>query len=91
MKETGAITGISVAYSRATVDEIEAAGGDGVRATVSDLLARDGVEEAFAIQTCNRSEAYVVTDRTIDGSVALESFAPRSAAARSVDSTTRRA
>lgn len=87
MKETGAITGISVAYSRATVDEIEAAGGDGVRATVSDLLARDGVEEAFAIQTCNRSEAYVVTDRTIDGSVALESFAPevRGGAVRRLD------
>ena len=76
MNETGAITGVSVAYSRATVDEIEAAGGDGVRATVSDLLARDSVEEAFAIQTCNRSEAFVVTDRTIDGAVALESFAP---------------
>ena len=75
MKETGAITGVSVAHSRATVDEIEAAGGDGVRATVSDLLARDGVEEAFALQTCNRSEAFVVTDRTVDGAVALESFA----------------
>ncbi|WP_193309083.1 glutamyl-tRNA reductase [Halorubrum halophilum] len=76
MMETGAITGVSVAHSRATVDEIEAAGGDGVRATVSDLLARDGVQEAFALQTCNRSEAYVVTDKTAEGSVALESFAP---------------
>ena len=87
MKETGAITGVSVAHSRATVDEIEAAGGDGVRATVSDLLARDGVEEAFALQTCNRSEAYVVTDRTVDGSVALESFAPevRGGAVRRLD------
>ena len=76
MMETGAITGVSVAHSRATVDQIEAAGGDGVRATVSDLLAREGVEEAFALQTCNRSEAYVVTDRTADGVVALETFAP---------------
>ncbi|GAB3695950.1 glutamyl-tRNA reductase [Halorubrum pallidum] len=87
MNETGAITGVSVAHSRATVDEIEAAGGDGVRATVSDLLARDGVEEAFALQTCNRSEAFVVTDRTIDGAVALESFAPevRGGAVRRLD------
>ncbi len=76
MRDTGAITGVSVAHSRASVDEIEAAGGDGVRATVSDLLAREGVEEAFALQTCNRSEAFVVTDRTVDGTVALESFAP---------------
>ena len=87
MNETGAIRGASVAHSAATVDEIESAGGDGVRATVSDLLARDGVEEAFALQTCNRSEAFVVTDRTPDGSVALESFAPdvRGAAVRQLD------
>ncbi|EMA66782.1 glutamyl-tRNA reductase [Halorubrum aidingense JCM 13560] len=87
MKETGAICGVSVAHSRATVDEIEAAGGDGVRATVSDLLARDGVEEAFALQTCNRSEAFIVTDKTVDGAVALESFAPevRSGAIRRLD------
>ena len=87
MRDTGAITGVSVAHSRATVDEIEAAGGDGVRATVSDLLAREGVEEAFALQTCNRSEAFVVTDRTTDGTAALESFAPdvRSGALRHFD------
>ena len=76
MNEPGAITGVSVAHDAATVDEIEAAGGDGVRATVSDLLAREGVEEAFALQTCNRSEAFVVTDHTGDGHAALDSFAP---------------
>jgi glutamyl-tRNA reductase len=87
MKETGAIAGASVAHARATVDEIESAGGDGVRATVSDLLARDGVEEAFALQTCNRSEAFVVTDRTVDGADALASFAPeiRGGAVRRLD------
>ena len=87
MRETGAIAGVSVAHSGATVDEIEAAGGDGVRATVSDLLAREGVEEAFAIQTCNRSEAYVVTDRTVDGTTALATFAPdvRGGAVRRLD------
>jgi glutamyl-tRNA reductase len=87
MKETGAIAGASVAHSSATVDEIESAGGDGVRATVSDLLARDGVEEAFALQTCNRSEAFVVTDRTVDGADALASFAPeiRGGAVRRLD------
>lgn len=87
MKETGAIAGVSVAHARATVDEIESAGGEGVRATVSDLLARDGVEEAFALQTCNRSEAFVVTDNTIDGADALASFAPdvRGGAVRRLD------
>ncbi len=76
MKEPGVITGVSVDHARASVDEIHVAGGDGVRATVSDLLARDGVAEAFALQTCNRSEAYVVVDRAMDGASALESFAP---------------
>ncbi|GAB7091570.1 glutamyl-tRNA reductase [Halorubrum luteum] len=76
MRETGVIVGVSVAFSRATVDEIDAAGGDGVRATVSDLLAREGVDEAFAVQTCNRSEAYAVVDRRADGVEALSSFAP---------------
>ncbi|WP_418286140.1 glutamyl-tRNA reductase [Halorubrum sp. DTA46] len=87
MNDTGAISGVSVAHTRASVDEIELSGGDGVRATVSDLLARDGVQEAFALQTCNRSEAFVVTDRTVDGAVALESFAPdvRSGAVRRLD------
>lgn len=84
MKETGAITGVSVAHSHASVDEIEAAGQSGVRATVSDLLAREGVEEAFAIQTCNRSEAFIVTDRSVDSTAALVGFAPdvRSGAVR---------
>ncbi|OYR56064.1 glutamyl-tRNA reductase [Halorubrum halodurans] len=87
MKEPGAITGVSVAHGDATIDEIDAAGGESVRATVSDLLARDGVEEAFALRTCNRSEAYVVTDRTTKGREALESFAPsvRGAAVRRLD------
>ena len=87
MRETGAIAGVSVAHADATVDEIEAAGGDGVRATVSDLLAREGVEEAFAVQTCNRSEAYVVTDRTVDSTTALSTFAPdvRGGAVRRLD------
>ncbi|SMO63336.1 glutamyl-tRNA reductase [Halorubrum cibi] len=87
MNEPGAITGVSVAHGSATIDEIDAAGGESVRGTVSDLLARDGVEEAFAIRTCNRSEAYVVTDRTTEGRDALESFAPsvRGAAVRRLD------
>ena len=42
------------------------------RAAVETLLAAPGVEEAFAIQTCNRSEAYVVTADAEDGRAALE-------------------
>ena len=76
MKEPGVITGVSVDHTRASIDEIEAAGEDGVRGTVSDLLAREGVSEAFAIQTCNRSAAFVVAGGHAIATAALESFAP---------------
>ncbi|WP_280535588.1 glutamyl-tRNA reductase [Halopenitus sp. POP-27] len=76
MNQTGVLTGISVSHASASIDEINAAGAESARGTVSDLLARPGVDEAFAIRTCNRSEAYVVTDRVARGYHALESFAP---------------
>ncbi|MFA9516241.1 glutamyl-tRNA reductase [Halopenitus sp. H-Gu1] len=76
MTETGVITGVSVAHARASIDEIDAAGGESDRGIVSDLLARPHVEEAFAIRTCNRAEAYVVTNHAADGREVLSSFAP---------------
>ncbi|QHS17528.1 glutamyl-tRNA reductase [Halopenitus persicus] len=87
MNQTGVLTGISVSHASASIDEIESAGTESVRGTVSDLLARPGVEEAFAIRTCNRSEAYVVTDHVTRGYDALESFAPdvRDGAIRRLD------
>lgn len=87
MKDTGVITGASVSHVRASIDEIESAGERSVRASVSDLLARDGVEEAFALVTCNRSEAYVVTSDAADGRRVLGEFAPdvRDGAVRQMD------
>ncbi|KTG09387.1 glutamyl-tRNA reductase [Haloprofundus marisrubri] len=76
MEETGVISGVSVSHVNATVDEVEAACHDDVRTTISALLARDGVEEAYVIQTCNRAEAYVVTERPALGAAALSDFAP---------------
>ncbi|WP_224450205.1 glutamyl-tRNA reductase [Haloprofundus salilacus] len=76
MEETGVISGVSVSHVHATVDEIEAVCRDDVRTTLSELLARDGVEEAFVVQTCNRAEAYVVTERPAVGAAALADFAP---------------
>jgi glutamyl-tRNA reductase len=76
MTETGVITGVSVAHTHASIDEIDAAGEESERGIVSDLLARTNVEEAFAIHTCNRAEAYVVTNHAADGREALSSFAP---------------
>ena len=57
----GVITGVRVSHRRATVDEIEAACPAGERETVERLVSDPEIEEAFAIQTCNRAEAYVVS------------------------------
>jgi glutamyl-tRNA reductase len=70
------ITGVSVSHVDASVDEIERVEGDSERETVRDLLAREEVEEAFALRTCNRAEAYVVTDDAAAGRRALRDFAP---------------
>jgi len=76
VKSVGVISGVSVSHRDATVDEIEAATHDDESTLVCDLLAREGVSEAFALQTCNRVEAYVVTDDVGDGRRALADFAP---------------
>lgn len=73
------VTGVSVAHDHASVDEVEAAAADSERAIVRTLLARDGVEEAFALQTCNRAEAYVVTE---DASAGRDALAPVTADVR---------
>ena len=58
---TGVITGVSIAHQRATVEEIEAAAREDTKTRLETLLLAEPVEEAFALQTCNRVEAYVVT------------------------------
>lgn len=84
---TGVISGVTVSHQRATVDEIESATADDVPTVVRDLLASDGVDEAFALQTCNRAEAYVVTEDAAAGRAALADFAPdvRDGAVRGLD------
>ncbi|MFB6079927.1 MAG: glutamyl-tRNA reductase [Haloferacaceae archaeon] len=76
MTADGLLTGAVVTHDRATVDEIAAAGAEDDETTVEALLARDGVTEALAVQTCNRSEAYVVTGSPDAGRAALADFAP---------------
>ena len=76
MNYGGVISAVSVSHTNATVDDIEAACRDSERALVEELLAHEGVDEAFAIQTCNRAEAYVVTADAAVGRRALSNFAP---------------
>ncbi|MFB6250198.1 MAG: glutamyl-tRNA reductase [Halobellus sp.] len=72
--DTGVICGARVSHRLATVDEIEAAAGSDTRTVIEELLASDGVTEAFAIQTCNRAEAYVVAASRAEARRALSSF-----------------
>ncbi|MFC4408670.1 glutamyl-tRNA reductase [Haloarchaeobius iranensis] len=72
---SGVISGVRVSHSVASVDDIAAASRATQREVVTDLTARDGVHEAFCLHTCNRAEAYVVTDDPATGRAALESYA----------------
>ncbi|EJN59405.1 glutamyl-tRNA reductase [Halogranum rubrum] len=76
MRYGGVITGVSVSHTNATVDEIETVCRDDERSFVETLLAREGVDEAYVIQTCNRAEAYVVTAKAARGRQVLAEFAP---------------
>ncbi len=71
---TGVITGVSVSHRQADVGEIESATATSQRVAVERLLNRPEVTEAFALQTCNRAEAYVVTDDAETGRDILESY-----------------
>lgn len=76
MTDTGVIAGVSVTHTLASVDEIESAQASDEQTLVSGLLAREGIEEAFVLHTCNRAEAYVAGDDAAACRAALESFAP---------------
>ena len=70
----GVITGVCISHENASVDEIEAACERGQRETVEGLLANEDVDEAFAVQTCNRFEAYAVCPTAGAGRDALSAL-----------------
>ncbi|MFB6194146.1 MAG: glutamyl-tRNA reductase, partial [Halobaculum sp.] len=72
----GVLAGVSVAHHRASVAEIERAAGRSQRAVVARLCDQSAVREAFALQTCNRAERYVLADDATAAREALADFAP---------------
>ena len=70
----GVISGVSVSHEHASVHEIETVATESQRETVATLLAEPSVEEALVLQTCNRAEAYVVTDDPDSGRAALDTY-----------------
>ncbi len=80
----GIITGMSVSHADASLDELHTATLECPEQTLATLLANEQVTEAVVLQTCNRVEAYVVTDTAEDGQEVLEPlFADVPAAVRS--------
>jgi glutamyl-tRNA reductase len=73
-EQTGVIVGVRVSHERATVDQLEAAAAESQRHAVESLLSEPGIEEAFVLQTCNRTEGYVVASDHDVGLAALELF-----------------
>jgi len=65
---------VSVSHQITTLDRIEAASAETQRHAVSELRSEPGVREAFVLQTCNRVEAYVVTEDRDEGRATLEEF-----------------
>lgn len=68
------VAGVSVSHSDATVEEIETVAADSGRAAVESLLGRTEVLEAFVLQTCNRAEAYVVSETAASAREALSTY-----------------
>ncbi|MFB6079180.1 MAG: glutamyl-tRNA reductase [Halarchaeum sp.] len=72
-RNTSVVSGVRVAHPDATVEEIEAARAPDASSLLASLRAEPAVEEAYALQTCNRVEAYVVTADPESGRRALDS------------------
>ncbi|MFB6120359.1 MAG: glutamyl-tRNA reductase [Halobacteriaceae archaeon] len=60
MNAAGVIRGVRVSHDVASLSAIEAARAPDQQTAVRRLLAEPDVEEAYALQTCHRVEAYVV-------------------------------
>ncbi|MFB6297231.1 MAG: glutamyl-tRNA reductase [Salinirussus sp.] len=65
-RATRTIAGLSVSHTDASVERLERAAAPSQREAVRRLLDA-GAEEAYALQTCNRVEGYVVADTAETG------------------------
>ena len=72
----GVISGVRVSHDRASLDDVARACHTDQSDVVERLATEAGVREAFTLQTCNRFEAYVVTDAPETGRAVLAEFAP---------------
>ena len=73
---TGVVSGVRISHDRADLDAVAEACHADDETVLRRLLNVPGVEEAFALQTCNRFEAYVVTSEAATGRAVLADVAP---------------
>lgn len=71
---TGLLSGVSISHHRGGIDDIDAVSGESQVEAVATLLGNERIEEAFVLQTCNRAEAFVVSEDPDDGRAALETY-----------------
>jgi glutamyl-tRNA reductase len=71
---TGLLSGVSVSHHRGGIDDIDAVSRNTQPTTVEALLTHEETKEAFVLQTCNRAEAFVVTETAATGQAVLESY-----------------
>ena len=72
----GVVSGVRVSHDSADLDDVAAACPADQVAALERLLDTPDVREAFTLQTCNRFEAYVVTDAVATGHAVLSEFDP---------------
>lgn len=70
---TGIITSASIAHEHAELETIESMCAMEEESVVESLLTHTSVTEAFSLQTCNRFEAYIVSESPDAGHEALQS------------------
>ncbi|KAB7515655.1 glutamyl-tRNA reductase [Halosegnis rubeus] len=75
MTDSALISGVSISHTSASVDDIETVCSLSEREAVEHLAAQQDVKEAFVLQTCNRAEAYVVTEEEARGREVLADYA----------------
>ena len=80
---TGVVSGVRVSHETASLSELEAASAANEAESVEQLVSQPAVEEAYVVQTCHRSEAYVVAEDGNAGRRALSAagFDPSAAGA----------
>lgn len=66
------LVGTSISHHDASLDQLEEASFESEAEVVEQLCGTRGVSEAFVLQTCNRVEAYAVTEEAERGRAALD-------------------